>query len=108
MIEKTTAVVIGMMMGFFINTLYTLIPILIRLQKKQIKLSQLIILWILPLKDRDEVLGDLEEGYNREAELSGHRAASQWYWSQTIRSARFFLRQRFSDFVKIILKIVPF
>jgi hypothetical protein len=48
--------------------------------------ANLFIYWILPREDRDEVLGDLEEGYYKVMKLSSPSAAKWWYWCQTARS----------------------
>lgn len=39
---------------------------------------------LLREEDRDEVLGDLEEGYLHRAERLGKRAASRWLWRQVL------------------------
>jgi hypothetical protein len=42
--------------------------------------------WSLAPHERGAVLGDLEEGFANRAEAFGDRAATAWYWRQTLRS----------------------
>lgn len=46
------------------------------------------LLWLLlPLQNRDAMLGDLNEGFEKAAERHGLRCAKFWYWCQALRSA---------------------
>ena len=42
--------------------------------------------WSLARSERAAVLGDLEENYTTRCESADRRAASSWYWRQTLRS----------------------
>jgi hypothetical protein len=43
-------------------------------------------IWSLPPRDRATILGDLQEGFLETAAEQGERAATNWYWRQTLTS----------------------
>ena len=55
--------------------------------KKPPRIAASILRWILPPKDRDYLLGDYEESFQRKLEEKSALSASIWYWGQLIHTA---------------------
>jgi putative ABC transport system permease protein len=57
------------------------------MQKRPPRLALALLRIILPPKDRDYLLGDLEESFQRKLEEKGALTASMWIWQQLIQMA---------------------
>jgi uncharacterized membrane protein len=55
--------------------------------KKPPRIANAILRWVLPPKDRDYLLGDYEESFQRKLEEKSAISASLWYWEQSTRTA---------------------
>ena len=55
--------------------------------KKPSRIATTILRWILPPKDRDYLLGDYEESFQRKLEEKSALSASLWFWVQLIHTA---------------------
>ena len=55
--------------------------------KKPPRIAASILRWILPPKDRDYLLGDYEESFQRMLQEKGSTSASLWYWGQMMYTA---------------------
>jgi len=65
------------------------------MQKKPPQIAASILRWILPPKDRDYLLGDYEESFQRKLEEKSALSASIWYWGQLIQTAPEYLFESF-------------
>jgi putative ABC transport system permease protein len=63
--------------------------------KKPPRIATSILRWILPPKDRDYLLGDYEESFQRKFEEKNALSASLWYWIQAVQAAPEFLLESF-------------
>lgn len=63
--------------------------------KKPPKVAAFILRCVLPPKDRDYLLGDYEEFFQRRLEKKGTLSASIWYWGQLIHTAPEYLLESF-------------
>lgn len=57
------------------------------MSKKPPRIATFILSWILPPKDRDYLLGDYQESFQRKLEIKSALSASLWYWGQLMRTA---------------------
>jgi putative ABC transport system permease protein len=55
--------------------------------KKPPRIAASLLGWILPSKDRDFLLGDYKESFQRKLEEKGVLSASLWYWGQLMHTA---------------------
>jgi len=63
--------------------------------KKPPQIAASILRWILPPKDREYLLGDYEESFQRKLEEKNALSASLWYWGQLIHTAPEYLLESF-------------
>ena len=49
-------------------------------------LPRLLLRWLLPLRDREFIVGDLDEEFARRLMTDGHARAALWYWRQAAAS----------------------
>ena len=57
------------------------------MSKKPPRIAVFILRWILPPKDRDYLLGDYEESFQRKLEEKSTKSASLWYWGHLVHTA---------------------
>ncbi len=57
------------------------------MSKKPPRIAAAILRWVLPSKDRNYLLGDYQESFQRKLEEGGALSASLWYWGQLMRTA---------------------
>jgi len=65
------------------------------MQKKPPRIAAVILSWVLPHKDRDYLLGDYEESFQRKLEEKSALLASLWYWGQMIHTTPKYLLESF-------------
>jgi putative ABC transport system permease protein len=65
------------------------------MSKNPPRIAVSILKWILPPKDRDYLLGDYEESFQRKFAENGALSASIWYWRQLIHTAPEYLLESF-------------
>ncbi len=65
------------------------------MQKKPPRIAVSILRWVLPPKDREYLLGDYEESFQRKLQEKGALSASLWYWGQLIHTAPEYLLESF-------------
>jgi putative ABC transport system permease protein len=63
--------------------------------KKTPRIAASLLRWILPPKDREYLLGDYEESFQRKLEEKSALSASIWYWGQLIQTAPEYLLESF-------------
>jgi len=63
--------------------------------KKTPRIAASILRWVLPPKDRDYLLGDYEESFQRKLKEKSAVSASLWYWGQLIHTAPEYLLESF-------------
>jgi len=63
--------------------------------KKPPQIATSLISWVLPLKDRDYLLGDYEETFQKKLEEKNALSASLWYWAQLMNTAPEYLWESF-------------
>lgn len=57
------------------------------MRKKPPRIAVALLRWVLPPKDRDYLLGDYEESFQRKLEEKNALSASMWIWKQLIHTA---------------------
>lgn len=65
------------------------------MRKKPPQIAVALLRWILPLKDRDYLLGDYEESFQKKLDEKNALSASLWYWKQVLQTAPEFLSESF-------------
>ncbi len=65
------------------------------MQKKPPRIAVSILRWVLPPKDREYLLGDYEESFQRKFQKKGTLSASLWYWGQLIHTGPEYLFESF-------------
>jgi len=63
--------------------------------KKPPQIATSLLSWVLPLKDRDYLLGDYEETFQKKLEEKNALSASLWYWAQLMNTAPEYLWESF-------------
>jgi ABC-type antimicrobial peptide transport system permease subunit len=68
--------------------------------KKPPRLAAFILRWAIPPKDRDYLLGDYEESFQRMFQEKGAASASLWYWIQLVQTIpEYFLESLYWKFI---------
>lgn len=57
------------------------------MSKKPPRIATFILHWVLPPRDRDYLLGDYEESFQRKLEEKSALSASLWYWGELMHTA---------------------
>ena len=65
------------------------------MRKKPPRIAVVLLRWVLPPKDRDFLLGDYEESFQRKLEEENALSASLWYWIQVVQTAPEYLLESF-------------
>ena len=65
------------------------------MRKKPPRIAVALFRWVLPPKDRDYLLGDYQESFQRELEEKNALSASLWYWKQVMQTAPEYLLESF-------------
>ncbi len=65
------------------------------MRKKPPRIAAALLRWVLPLKDRDYLLGDYEESFQRKLDEKNALSASLWYWTQVVKTGPEYLLELF-------------
>jgi putative ABC transport system permease protein len=65
------------------------------MSKKPPRIAASLLMCVLPPRDRDYLLGDYEESFQRKLQEKGALSASLWYWGQLVHTAPEYLLESF-------------